>query len=95
MPWGANCKLTFQPDGEIWMVKDDGRDASKACCWKTQNGDGPKLMNSDYKTKISIWWDNSSSVPAYLRDEKTIIVVIGGKDYKFGLNSHKNYMELV
>lgn len=77
------------------MVKDDGRDASKACCWKTQNGDGPKLMNSDYETMISIWWDNSVAIQAFLKDDNTIIIIAGGTHYPFKLSSHKNYIEIV
>jgi len=56
-PWGGNCEMRIQPDGEIWMVRNDGRDTDGYRVWKTQNGDGPRMVNK-FNTKISIFWDN-------------------------------------
>ena len=39
-PWGGECVMRFQKDGEIWMIKNDGRAANKSCCWKTLDGQG-------------------------------------------------------
>ena len=65
--------MTVQPDGEIWLVRDDGRDTNGQCCWKTQNGDGLKLL-SKFGTEIPIFWDNGSYQKLVMRDANTFVV---------------------
>ena len=37
-PWGGECELRVQPDGEIWMVRNDDRDTNGTQVWKTYDG---------------------------------------------------------
>jgi hypothetical protein len=59
--WGI-CKLSIQPDGELWMVRDDGRDTDGTGVWKTINGDGPRLLRSNFNEKINVLWDNNEEL---------------------------------
>ena len=59
-PWGGDCELRIQPDGEIWMVRL-GKGTDGTGCWKTKNGDGSKLTNQ-YGKKVNLLWDNHASV---------------------------------
>ena len=34
-PWGGDCELQIQEDGELWMVLSTCIDASGNFCWKT------------------------------------------------------------
>ena len=80
-PWGGVCTLKVQPDGEIWMVRD-GRGTDGSCCWKTRNGDGPKMMSS-FHTMVNIFWDNRTNLKAWLNDHSTITVMHGDTAYSF------------
>ena len=82
--WGGDCKLSIQPDGEIWMIRDDGRNADDTRCWKTRFGDGPKLV-SKFNNKVNILWENSDLLVAWLENSKTIVVKQGNKYYSFTL----------
>ena len=64
------------------MVRDDGRDTDGYRVWKTQNGDGLKLV-SKYNTKVSILWDNRDTHSAWLKDANTIVVMHGANTYEF------------
>ena len=80
-PWGGACTLTVQPDGELWMVRD-GRGTDGSCCWKTRNGDGPKLAQN-FDTMVNIFWDNHTNLKAWLNDLDTITVMHGDAAYQF------------
>lgn len=64
------------------MVRDDGRGTNGIKVWKTQNGDGLKLV-SKYNTKVSILWDNRDNHSAWLKDANTIVVMHGENTYEF------------
>jgi hypothetical protein len=61
--------MNVGPDGEISMMRHDGKDDG----WKTENGDGSKLV-SKFNTEIPIMWDSGKSEYAYLKDANTIVV---------------------
>ena len=64
------------------MVRNDGRGTDGTCCWKTKNGDGPKLTGK-YGNKVNVLWDNCASVKAWFKDAKTITTLHGNSEYNF------------
>ena len=52
--------------------------------WITKNGNGPKLMKSNYYTEVDVLC-NRKTKKAYLKDENTIVVMNGSTSYEFKL----------
>ena len=59
-----------------------GKGTDGTCCWKTKNGDGPKLTNQ-YGKKVNLLWDNHASLQAWLKDANTFAVMHGSTEYNF------------
>jgi hypothetical protein len=65
------------------MVVDDGREPGSWGSWKTENGNGQKLIKGEH---VKIFWENRVKLETWLKDENTISVKhVNGEVWDFTL----------
>ena len=78
-PWGGVCTARWV-NGELWMARDP-LSTSGVRVFKTQNGNGNRLMSLNVVTDIL--WDNTANLSAYRPNANEILVKHGNTLYAF------------
>jgi len=78
-PWGGECVVEWH-DNDLWLRRTDANFTGTRC-WKTQNGDGVKLIQLNQH--VNLLWDNTGLHEAYISDANTINVLHGTTWYTF------------
>jgi len=71
VPWGGECVVEWHGN-DIWLRRTD-TNFNGIRCWKTQNGDGIKLITLN--THVNLLWDNVGPHDAYMPNANTINVL--------------------
>jgi hypothetical protein len=74
-PWNTKCVVTWynEKDFIIKPIKTSSSTISESACFKTENGDGAKMVKS--RDSIFIKWDDNCSKRAWVHDTNKIAIV--------------------